>query len=67
MLIGSFITGLGIMSLSFLNNIYMFYASILLVSLDRAWPWEYHAPGRWCSGSGGCGAAPWESVAAAPC
>ena len=36
MLIGSFITGLGIMSLSFLNNIYMFYASILLVSLGQS-------------------------------
>ena len=36
MVIGAFITGLGIMSLSFLNNIYMFYASILLVSLGQS-------------------------------
>ena len=36
MVIGTFITGLGIMSLSFLNNIYMFYGSILLVSLGQS-------------------------------
>ena len=36
MVIGTFITGLGIMSLSFLNNIYMFYFSILLVALGQS-------------------------------
>ena len=36
MVIGTFITGAGIMSLSFLNNIYMFYISILVVSLGQS-------------------------------
>ena len=36
MVIGTFITGLGIMSLSFLNNIYMFYFSVLLVALGQS-------------------------------
>ena len=36
MVLGTFITGAGIMSLSFLNNIYMFYISILVVSLGQS-------------------------------
>jgi MFS family permease len=36
MLLGTFITGLGVMSLSFLQNIYMFYGSVLLVSLGQS-------------------------------
>ena len=36
MLLGTFITGLGIISLSFLQNIYMFYGSVLLISLGQS-------------------------------
>ena len=36
MVIGTFITGLGIISLSFLQNIYMFYGSVLLVALGQS-------------------------------
>lgn len=36
MLLGTIITGLGIISLSFLQNIYMFYGSVLLISLGQS-------------------------------
>ncbi len=36
MLLGTFICGLGIISLAFLQNIYMFYLSVLLVALGQS-------------------------------